>query len=105
MLLGDGNTTIVVRKAFSDARMYDYQHFASLLDDASRSDEQVEVRCLDQTDLMLMPPNGFTGYLQSRPDMEKDLYASTARSLLKAMLVSFNTISSPGAFEEPISIP
>lgn len=106
------------------------QHFASLLDDASRSDEQVDVRCLDQTDPMLVPLNELTGYLKSRPDLEKDLYAPTARSvekchrplftmlkrsrlleslsegfndsrpstMLKAMSISFNTISFPGAF-------
>lgn len=121
---------VVIKEAFTDAGMHDYQHFASLLDDASRSDEQVDVRCLDKTDPMLVPLNELTGYLQSRPDPEKDLYASTARSvvkchrplftmlkrfrlleslsegfndsrpstMLKAMSVSFNTISFPGAF-------
>jgi hypothetical protein len=121
---------VVIKEAFTDAGMHDYQHFASLLDDASRSDEQVDVRCLDKTGLMHVPLNELTSYLQSRPDLEKDLYASTARSvvkchrplftmlkrfrlleslseglndswpstMLKAMSVSFNTISFPGAF-------
>jgi hypothetical protein len=121
---------VVIKEAFTDAGMHDYQHFASLLDDASRSDEQVDVRCLDQTNPMLVPLNKLTSYLQSRPDLEKDLYASTARSvvkchrplftmlkrfrlleslsegfndsrpstMLKAMSVSFNTITFPGAF-------
>lgn len=121
---------VVIKEAFTDAGMHDYQHFASLLEDASRSDEQVDVRCLDKKGPMHVPLNKLTSYLQSRPDSEKDLYASTARSvvkchrplftmlkrfrlleslsegfndsrpstLLKAMSVSFNTISFPGAF-------
>jgi hypothetical protein len=121
---------IIIKEAFTDAGMHDYQHFASLLDDASNSDEQVDVRCLDLTDPMIGPLNEFTGYLQSRPHLEKDTYASTARSvvkchrplftmlkrfrlleslsegfndsrpstMLKAMSVSFNIVSFPGAF-------
>jgi hypothetical protein len=121
---------VIIKEAFTDAGMHDYQHFVSLLDDASRSDEQVDVRCLDLADPMIGPLNEFTSYLQSRPHLEKDTYASTARSvvkchrplftmlkrfrlleslsegfndsrpstMLKAMSVSFNTISFPGAF-------
>jgi hypothetical protein len=121
---------VIIKEAFTDAGMHDYQHFVSLLDDASRSDEQVDVRCLDLADPMIGPLNEFTSYLQSRPQLEKDTYASTARSVvkchrplftmlkrfrlleslsegfndsrpstvLKAMSVSFNTISFPGAF-------
>ncbi|USP79171.1 hypothetical protein yc1106_06445 [Curvularia clavata] len=125
---------VVIKESFSDADMHNYERFLSLLEDASSSDEQVEVRCLDVKHSMHESLGKFTAYLRSHRELLDGLWMSTARSvakchrplftmlnrfrlleslseglnnhssnsapspLLKAMSVSFNTISFPGAF-------
>lgn len=125
---------VVIKESFSDTGMHNYERFLSLLEDASSSDEQVEVRCIDIEQPMHEALGKFTAYLRSHPEVTDGLWMSTARSvakchrplftmlnrfrlleslseglhnhhsysapspLLKAMSVSFNTISFPGAF-------
>ncbi|KAF2098258.1 hypothetical protein NA57DRAFT_57418 [Rhizodiscina lignyota] len=74
---------VVIKESFSDAGMHNYERFLSLLEDASSSDEQVEVRCIDITQPMHEALGKFTAYLRSRPGLSDGLWMSTARSVVK----------------------
>ncbi|PSN68747.1 hypothetical protein BS50DRAFT_549131 [Corynespora cassiicola Philippines] len=125
---------VIIKESFSDTGMHNYERFLSLLEDASSSDEQVEVRCIDIKQPMHEGLGKFTAYLRSHPVLTDGVWMSTTRSvakchrplftmlnrfrlleslseglhgqssnsapssLIKAMSVSFNTISFPGAF-------
>jgi hypothetical protein len=77
---------VVIKESFSDAGMHSYERFLSLLEDASSSDEQVEVRCIDIERPMHEALGKFTAYLRSHPDQAEltdGLWMSTARSVAK----------------------
>lgn len=74
---------VVIKENFSDAGMHNYERFLSLLEDASSSDEQVELRCIDVQHTMNEALGRFTAYLRSRPERTDSLWMSTARSVAK----------------------
>jgi hypothetical protein len=74
---------VVIRESFSDAGMHNYERILSLLEDASSSDEQVEVRCIDIKQPMHEALSKFTAYLRSHPERTDGLWMSTARSVAK----------------------
>ena len=72
---------VVVKESFSDAGMHNYNRFLALLEDASSSDEQVEVRCIDIEKSMHHALGEFTAYLRTHPERTDGLWMSTARSV------------------------
>ena len=74
---------VVIKESFSDADMHEYEHFISLLYDASNSDEQVEVGCMDMKQTVHQTLGEFTAYTRLRPELSDGLWMSTARSVAK----------------------
>jgi hypothetical protein len=72
---------VVIKESFSDAGMHNYERILSLLEDASSSDEQVEVRYIDIKQPMHEALGKFTAYLRS--ERTDGLWMSTARSVAK----------------------
>ncbi|KAF1830537.1 hypothetical protein BDW02DRAFT_572889 [Decorospora gaudefroyi] len=72
---------VVIKESFSDAGMHNYERFLSLLEDASNSEEQVEVRCIDIEEPMREALGKFTAYLRSHPGDTDGFWMSTARSV------------------------
>lgn len=63
--------------------MHNYERMVSLLEDASSSDEQVEVRCIDIKQPMHEALGKFTAYLRSHHESTDGLWMSTTRSVAK----------------------
>ncbi|KAF3030304.1 hypothetical protein E8E11_000118, partial [Didymella keratinophila] len=74
---------VVIKESFSDAGMHNYERMVSLLEDASSSDEQVEVRCIDIKQPMHEALGKFTAYLRSHHESTDGLWMSTTRSVAK----------------------
>ena len=72
---------VIVKESFSDAGMHSYERFLELLEDASSSDEQVAVRCIDVEKPMHHALGRFTAYLRTHTERTDGLWMSTARSV------------------------
>lgn len=74
---------VVIKESFSDAGMHNYERVLSLLEDASSSDDQVDVRCIDIEKPMYEALSKFVAYLRAHPEHTDGLYMSTTRSVAK----------------------
>jgi hypothetical protein len=91
---------VVIKESFSDAGMHNYERFLSLLEDASNSEEQAEVRCINIEEPMCEALGQFTTYLRSHPEDTNGFWMSTSRSVanchrpLFTMLTRFRLLES-----------
>lgn len=74
---------VVIKESFSDAGMHNYERILSMLEDASSTDEQVEVRCVGEKLPMHEGLGKFTAYLRAHPERMDGCFMSTARSFAK----------------------
>ncbi|CAI9634494.1 unnamed protein product [Alternaria burnsii] len=91
---------VVIKESFSDAGMHKYERFLSLLEDASSSEEQAEVRCINIDEPMCEALGQFTAYLRAHPEDTNGFWMSTLRSVanchrpLFTMLARFRLLES-----------
>ncbi|KAB2099159.1 hypothetical protein AG0111_0g12609 [Alternaria gaisen] len=91
---------VVIKESFSDAGMHNYERFLSLLEDASSSEEQAEVRCINIDEPMCEALGQFTAYLRAHPEDTNGFWMSTLRSVanchrpLFTMLARFRLLES-----------
>ncbi|CAN9278229.1 unnamed protein product [Alternaria alternata] len=91
---------VVIKESFSDAGMHNYERFLSLLEDASSSEEQAEVRCINVDEPMCEALGQFTAYLRAHPEDTNGFWMSTLRSVanchrpLFTMLARFRLLES-----------